>query len=63
MQQGNDPSRWLRLREARTLLGVSDSTLRRWADSGVIQTVRSPGGQRWFSRLDVERLMREGTAA
>ncbi len=41
--------RWVRLREARRLLGVDDSTLRRWADSGHLRTFRTPGGHRRFA--------------
>ena len=38
------------LGEAAQLLGVSPSTLRRWADSGRLETVRTTGGHRRFAR-------------
>ncbi|BDA75868.1 hypothetical protein CAL7716_100340 (plasmid) [Calothrix sp. PCC 7716] len=37
-------------------LGVSVKTLRRWADSGKIKSVRSPSGQRRFNLLDIKRI-------
>ena len=38
-----------RISEAASLLGVSDDTVRRWADSGLLPTIREPG-----SRLAVD---------
>jgi len=34
-----------RISEAATLLGVSDDTVRRWADAGKLPTVREPGSR------------------
>jgi molybdopterin-binding protein len=34
------------MREAAELLGVSDDTVRRWADAGRLQVVERPGGHR-----------------
>jgi molybdopterin-binding protein len=36
---------WFTVREASTLLGVSDDTLRRWADQGRIPLTRADGGR------------------
>lgn len=36
---------WFTVREASTLLGVSDDTLRRWADQGRITLTRADGGR------------------
>jgi excisionase family DNA binding protein len=38
-------------------LGVSLSTVRRWADQGHIESVRTPGGQRRFSRDAIESFL------
>ena len=38
-----------RIKEAASLLGVSTDTVRRWADTGKLPTVRSDGGQRLVS--------------
>jgi excisionase family DNA binding protein len=39
-------------------LGVSLGTIRRWADLGHLETYRTPGGQRRFSREQVDRFLR-----
>jgi len=49
--------KWLSLQEASRMLGVHPSTLRQWADSGKIPTVRTPGGHRRFAESDVRALL------
>lgn len=39
---------WLTLTEAARLLGVHFTTLRRWADAGQLEFIRTPGGKRRF---------------
>ncbi len=51
-----DPS-WLSLGQASRLLGVSQGTLRRWADDGRLRVFTTPGGHRRFSRDAIERLL------
>ena len=51
-----DPG-WVSLTEACTLLGVSPSTVRRWADTGMVRTFVTPGGHRRFSRAGLEALL------
>jgi molybdopterin-binding protein len=45
--------------EAAELLGVSVDTVRRWADSGRLQTHRSEGGRRVIDGADLARFLEE----
>jgi excisionase family DNA binding protein len=47
----------LTVTEAASLLGVSPSTLRRWSNAGVLPCYRTPGGQRRFSREQIESFL------
>jgi len=49
---------WLSLSEASALLGVHPTTVRRWADSGDIPCLRTPGGHRRFRAADLTAWMR-----
>jgi excisionase family DNA binding protein len=49
--------RWLTLGEACRVLGVDESTLRRWADGGHVRVFRTPGGHRRFAESDVHELL------
>jgi excisionase family DNA binding protein len=51
-----DPG-WVTLTEACRVLGVSPSTVRRWADTGTVRTFVTPGGHRRFSRAGLEALL------
>jgi len=47
------------LKAAAEMLGVHPVTLRRWAESGKIETVRTPGGHRRFSSSEIRRLLQQ----
>jgi len=53
--------------QAARYLGVSLATVRRWTDAGHISCYRTPGGQRRFSRDQLDRfitsLQRDGSSA
>jgi excisionase family DNA binding protein len=49
MNQMNGPL-GLSTSQAAQALGVSLGTIRRWSDMGYLQSYRTPGGQRRFSR-------------
>ncbi len=48
---------WLALGEASRLLGVDPDTLRRWADAGKIEVLKTPGGHRRFTRSSIEAML------
>jgi excisionase family DNA binding protein len=50
-------TRWITLGQACRLLGVNESTLRRWADAGHIESFRTPGHHRRFSEADLRKLV------
>ncbi|MGB2694928.1 MAG: helix-turn-helix domain-containing protein [Dehalococcoidia bacterium] len=49
--------RWLTLGQACRVLGVDESTLRRWADNGHVHAFRTPGGHRRFSESELSELL------
>ncbi len=52
--------RWLTINEACTLLGVDQTTLRRWSDAGKIPVFRTMGGHRRYAEADVQALVQKG---
>ncbi len=54
---------WIPLGVASRLLGVDPATLRRWATAGRVESYRTPGGHRRFSRAVVERVRASRTPA
>jgi excisionase family DNA binding protein len=48
---------WLTLGEASRLLGVDPDTLRRWADNGKVDVLKTPGGHRRFLRASIEGML------
>lgn len=50
-------SEWLTLSQASTRLGIADSTLRRWADSGQLASMTTLGGHRRFPRAVIEAML------
>jgi len=55
---GADPDDpWLALGAASRLVGVGSDTLRRWADSGKVESFLTPGGHRRFLRSSLEAMV------
>jgi excisionase family DNA binding protein len=52
--------RWLTIHEACAYLGVDQSTLRRWSDTGKVPVFRTPGGHRRYAEADLRALVGEG---
>ncbi|HEX2193500.1 MAG TPA: helix-turn-helix domain-containing protein [Candidatus Limnocylindria bacterium] len=55
MPDPDDP--WLALGAAARLVGVGPDTLRRWADSGKVESFTTPGGHRRFLRSSLEAMV------
>jgi excisionase family DNA binding protein len=43
--------------QAANALGVSLGTIRRWSDMGYLESYRTPGGQRRFSREQIDQFI------
>ncbi|HET7036698.1 MAG TPA: helix-turn-helix domain-containing protein [Thermomicrobiaceae bacterium] len=52
--------RWLTIHDACAFLGVDQSTLRRWSDSGKVPVFRTPGGHRRYAEADLAALVGAG---
>ncbi len=50
---------WLSINDACRLLGVDQSTLRRWSDAGKVPVFRTPGGHRRYAEDDLLTLLGE----
>jgi excisionase family DNA binding protein len=48
---------WLTLGQAATYLGVAQSTIRKWSDSGRLPAFYTPGGHRRFRRRDLDTFL------
>src|SRR5688572_29939571 len=48
---------WITLGAASALMGVSESTVRRWADSGEVRSYRTSGGHRRVLQEDLRHLV------
>lgn len=54
---GGSGVRWIGLKEASRLLGVSATTVRRWSNAGMVETFVTPGGHRRFDADSVRKLL------
>ena len=52
----SEPIRFLTRREVAGLFGVSASTVTRWAQRGLLKTVRTPGGHYRFPAREAQKL-------
>ena len=55
--RGSPDDPWLALGAASRLVGVGPETLRRWADSGKVESYTTPGGHRRFLRSSLEAMV------
>ncbi len=58
----SDPrtERWLSIDEAARLLGIGQSTLRRWSDAGLVPVYRTAGGHRRYREADLLAVLKSG---
>ena len=63
MPETPQAQQWLSLGRASKLLGVSHSTVRRWADAGEIRSYRTSGGHRRILDEDVRHFMAQSSQA
>ena len=54
---GRSTPEWLTLGEAAKYLGVAQSTIRKWSDSGRLPAFYTPGGHRRFRRGDLDSFL------
>ena len=57
---GDTDERWLTINEACALLGVDQTTLRRWSDAGRIPVFRTVGGHRRYAESDIRAMIDHG---
>src|SRR2546427_5681699 len=62
MEDVSEGGTWLSLGEASRVLGISQGTLRRWADRGQVSSFTTPGGHRRFPRAAILALLPAGRA-
>lgn len=53
-----DEETWFDLSDAARYLGVHFTTLRRWADAGQVEYIRTPGGRRRFAQRALDEFIR-----
>jgi excisionase family DNA binding protein len=57
----DEQENWLSIDAACRFLGVDQSTLRRWSDSGRVPVFRTPGGHRRYRASDLQAVLRGTT--
>jgi excisionase family DNA binding protein len=60
-RNGQAEGKWLSIHDACRLLGVDQSTLRRWSDSGKVPVFRTPGGHRRYAESELLALVGNGS--
>ena len=57
------PADWLTLGQAARYLGVAQSTIRKWSDSGRLAAFYTPGGHRRFRQGDLDKFLGDSRPA
>jgi excisionase family DNA binding protein len=56
-RRSNERSEWLTLGRAADYLGVAQSTIRKWCDTGMVPAFTTPGGHRRFRKDDLDAFL------
>src|SRR3954468_19522571 len=56
-RQTQDEADWLTLGQAARYLGVAQSTIRKWSDSGRVRAFKTPGRHRRYRRDDLDAFL------
>ena len=56
-RQAQEESDWLTLGQAARYLGVAQSTIRKWSDSGRVRAFKTPGRHRRYRRSDLDAFL------
>jgi excisionase family DNA binding protein len=57
MNTGNDDERLLTPGDVRRSFGVTNRTVTRWAETGLLGSIRTPGGHRRYREAEVRALL------
>jgi excisionase family DNA binding protein len=55
-----DEPDWLTLGQAAKYLGMAQSTIRKWSDTGRLPAFYTPGGHRRYRRADLDQFLERG---
>ena len=58
-----DEPDWLTLGQAAKYLGMAQSTIRKWSDTGRLPAFYTPGGHRRYRRADLDQFLERGGSA
>src|SRR5689334_5057791 len=56
-RQPQEETDWLTLGQAARYLGVAQSTIRKWSDSGRVRAFKTPGRHRRYRRADLDAFL------
>lgn len=59
---GKQPKEWMTSGEVARALNMTDAAIRRWAREGLVESIKTPGGQYRFRRDALSRLLQNGAA-
>ena len=50
-------SKLISLKEAAEILSVSTKTLRRWDNEGILKSIKTSGGHKWYNQDDIDKYL------